>query len=191
MSLVMFPIALGPELKYLPKLAGVIIFVLALLANLLSIEQFFRQDFESGILTQFLFSPLSLPWLMLVKAVTHWIAYGLPILLSMPLAGLLMGLHAKATIRGMVCLALAGPSLSLIALIGVTLTLSLKRGGVLLMALIMPLYTPLLIIGGSVLAQDLSTPITSQVLLLLAILVLSLSFVPSFLAYLLTLNLSE
>ncbi len=151
----LFPLGLGPLPQLLMEIAPGIIWVAALLATLLSYERLFRSDFEDGSLEQLLVSPTPLPLLMLAKNLAHWLLTGLPLLLIAPLlaAGLYLPLHAWPTL--LLTLLLGTPTLSLIGSIGVALTVGLRRGGVLLALLILPLYIPVLIfatgaVGGAI-----------------------------------------
>ena len=192
MSLILFPLAIGPEPNRLNWVAGAIIFVLAVLSNMLTLEQGIRQDFENGVFEQLMLSPSSLTFALLAKAIAHWLAYGLPILFICPIIAILFNLDLFTTKCILISLGIAGPSFSLLGILGVTLTLCLKQGGVLLMVLILPMYMPLITIGASAIYQaSFGYGYYSQLLILSAVLILTMSFVPIVMAYIIRLDLTE
>jgi len=175
----LFPLALGPESATLAAIAPGIIWVAALLAALLSLETIFRSDFDDGTLEQLILSPHSLSWLVLTKVLVHWLVSGLPLILLAPLLGVLLQLPTQGMWTLVITLALGTPILSLVGAIGVGLTVGLKRGGVLLSLLILPLYTPVLIFGaGAVNNAAMGFPVAGQLYLLAALLVLALTLAP-------------
>jgi heme exporter protein B len=175
----LFPLGVGPGPKILAEIAPGVIWVAALLATLLSMERLFRSDYEDGSLEQLLLNPHPLPLLVLAKIFSHWLTTGLPLLLVSPLLGVL--LHVPAPGIGILPLSLllGTPTLSLIGAIGVALTVGLRRGGVLLTLLVLPLYVPVLIFGTSAVAAGAAGfPVSGQLALLGAILVLALTLAP-------------
>lgn len=175
----LFPLGVGPSPKILAEIAPGVIWVAALLATLLSMERLFRSDFEDGALEQFLLSPHPLPLLVLSKTFTHWLTTGLPLLLVSPLLGVLLHLPAEAIRVLPLSLLLGTPALSLLGAIGVALTVGLRRGGVLLTLLVLPLYVPVLIFGTSaVTAAAGGFAVSGQLALLGAILLLALTLAP-------------
>ena len=175
----LFPLGVGPGPKILNEIGPGAIWVAALLATLLSMERLFRSDFEDGSLEHLLLSPHSLPLLVLGKVVAHWLITGLPLILVSPLLGVLLHLPAEAIAALPAALLLGTPVLSLIGAIGVGLTVGLRRGGVLLTLLILPLYIPILIFGSSaVSAAAAGLPISGQLALLGAMLAMSLTLAP-------------
>ncbi len=175
----LFPLGVGPETAVLKTIAPGIIWVAALLATLLALEALFRSDFDDGSLEQLLLSPHPLPVLVLAKIFAHWLATGLPLLLMAPLLGLQFGLSGAAVQVLLLTLLLGTPALSLVGSVGVALTVGLRRGGLLLTLLLLPLYTPILIFAtGAVVAVNQGLPAEAQIYMLGALLVLALTLAP-------------
>ena len=175
----LFPLGVSPESKVLQTLAPGIIWVAALLAALLSLDTLFRSDFEDGSLEQMVLTHHSLPLLVLAKVLAHWLVAGLPLLVIAPFLGVLLFLPSDAMFPLMVTLLLGTPVLSLIGAIGVALTVGLRRGGVLLSLLVLPLYIPVLIFAASAVATaGTGLPIVGQLYFLAALLTLSLTLAP-------------
>ncbi|WP_413723345.1 heme exporter protein CcmB [Sodalis sp. RH24] len=141
----LFPLGVGPEPQLLRRIAPGIIWVAALLACLLSLERLFRDDFHDGTLEQLLLSPLPLPLVVMGKICAHWLVTGLPLLLLSPLVALFLALDRHTWQAMALSLLLGTPTLSLIGAIGAGLTLGLRKGGVLLSLLLLPLFIPVLI----------------------------------------------
>jgi len=144
---VLVPFGVGPEASVLTRIAPGILWVAALLAALLSLDRIFALDWEDGALPLLATSPLPLEALALVKAVAHWITTGLPLTLAAPALGFLLNLEPAAYGWLLASLALGTPALSMIGTFGAALTVGLKRGGLLLSLLVLPLYVPTLIFG--------------------------------------------
>lgn len=179
MVVTLFPLAVGAQPNLLQAMAPGVIWVSALLAALLSLDSLFRSDFDDGSLEQLLLSPHSLPVLVLGKIVVHWLVTGLPLLLVAPLLALFLGLPERAMPTLWLTLLLATPMLSLIGAIGVALTVGLRRGGMLLSLLVLPLYIPVLIFASSAVDRAASgLPVTAQINILLAMLLLALVLTP-------------
>ena len=175
----LFPLGIGADPKLLQAVGPGIIWVAALLAALLSLEGIFRSDFEDGTLEQFLLSSHPVSVLVIAKVLAHWLITGLPLLVISPLLGVLLGLPGDAIIILLVTLSLGTPVLSLIGAVGVALTVGLRKGGMILSLLVLPLYVPLLIFAAS--AVDTAAaglPVTAHLSLISALLVLSLSLSP-------------
>jgi heme exporter protein B len=163
----------------LRKIAPGVIWIAALLAALFSLENLFRSDFEDGALEQMLLSQQPLSLLVLGKVLAHWLVSGLPMLLMAPLLGLLLAMPVSAIYALVLTLALGTPLLSLVGAIGVALTVGLRRGGVLLTLLVMPLYIPVLIFAtNAVTAAAAGMPIAGQIYFLASLLVLALTLAP-------------
>ena len=143
----LFPLGVGPELNMLSRISVGVIWVAALLACLLSLDRIFQADFEDGTLDQYALSPLSMEWIVMAKALAHWVTTSLPLILITPLLGILMNMQETAYMPLIYAMLIGTPALSLIGTIGASLTVSLKRGGILLSLLILPLYVPVLIFG--------------------------------------------
>jgi heme exporter protein B len=175
----LFPLGIGADPKLLQAVGPGVIWVAALLAALLSLEGVFRSDFEDGTLEQFLLSSHPVSVLVLAKVLAHWLITGLPLLVVSPLLGVLLGLPGDAILILLVTLALGTPVLSLIGAVGVALTVGLRKGGMILSLLVLPLYVPLLIFAAN--AVDTAAaglPVTAHLSLISALLVLSLSLSP-------------
>lgn len=175
----LFPLGIGPGPRLLAQIAPGVIWVAALLATLLSMERLFRSDFEDGTLEHLLLSPHSLSFLVLAKVLAHWLVTGLPLLVVSPLLGVLLQLPGSAISLLPITLLLGTPVLSLIGAIGVALTAGLRRGGVLLTLLVLPLYIPVLIFGSTaVAAAAVGLPVSGHLALLGALLALALTLAP-------------
>jgi heme exporter protein B len=147
LACVLFPLGVGPEPNILARIATGVIWVMALLASLLSFERLFQLDAEDGSLDLIVLSPAPLALLVFGKCAAHWLITGLPLIVVSPLLGVLLNLPAEAYLALLAALALGTPVVSLIGAIGAALTLGARRGGVLLPLLILPLYVPVLIFG--------------------------------------------
>ncbi len=143
----LFPFGVGPEPNLLARIAPGIIWVVALLAVLLSLERLFLADFEDGSLEQLLLSPLPLELAVLGKVLSHWLTSGLPLIAAAPLLAVLFNMEAEGLGVLLLAMLLGTPSLSLIGAVGAALTLGARRGGVLIPLLVLPLYIPALICG--------------------------------------------
>lgn len=151
----------------------------ALLAVLLSLDGLFRSDFEDGSLEQWVLSPHPLALLVLAKVLAHWIFSGLALVLLAPLLALMLGLpsHCLPVLLG--SLLLGTPVLSLLGAVGAALTVGLKRGGLLLALLILPLYIPVLILGSGALQAALQNmPATGHLLWLASLTALAVTLAP-------------
>lgn len=175
----LFPFAVGPDSNILRLIGPGIIWVAALLASLLSLDSMFRSDFDDGALEQIALSPHPLSVLVMVKVCAHWLVSGLPLLLLAPLLGVLFQMSAPATGVLMLSLALGTPVLSLVGAVGVALTVGLRRGGMLLTLLLLPLYVPVLIFGaGAVNDMAAGLSVAGPLAFLGALLALALSLTP-------------
>ncbi|ABO22061.1 heme exporter protein CcmB [Shewanella loihica] len=175
----LFPLGIGPEPQVLTRVAPGIIWVAALLASMLSLERLFKADFVDGSLEQMLLSPQPLSLMVLAKVLAHWILTGVPLILVAPLLAVLLHLEANSYGALMATLALGTPVLSLLGAIGVALTVGLRKGGVLLSLLILPLYIPVLIFATSAIdAAGLNLPYSGHLAIIGAMLVGSLILAP-------------
>ncbi|MBX2807350.1 MAG: heme exporter protein CcmB [Cellvibrionaceae bacterium] len=145
----MMPLGVSPQAQALALLAPGILWVIALLASLLSLEGLFRSDYEDGALEQLILSPQPLYFMVLAKTLAHWLTTGLPLSLVAPLLGVMLSLPVAGYWPLLASLLLGSLSLSLIGGIGAALTVSLRKGGLLLSLIVMPLYVPVLIFGSS------------------------------------------
>ncbi len=154
----LFPLGVGSQPKLLSLMAPGVVWVAALLAALLSLDTIFRSDFEDGTLEQLLLSAQPVSVLVIAKVLAHWLITGLPLLLMAPLLGNFLGLPGEATGTLVLSLLLGTPALSLIGAIGVGLTVGLRKGGVILSLLVLPLYVPVLIFGVSTVSMAIVGP---------------------------------
>lgn len=175
----LFPLAVGAQPNLLQTMAPGVIWVSALLAAMLSLDSMFRSDFEDGSLEQMLLSPHSLSVLVLGKVFAHWLVTGLPLMLIAPLLALFLGLQQAAMPTLWLTLLLGTPMLSLIGAVGVALTVGLRRGGMILSLLVLPLYIPVLIFASNAVDRAASSlPVTAQLNILLAMLSLAVVLTP-------------
>lgn len=141
------PLGVGADLHLLSRVAGGVLWVGALLSALLSLDRLFQGDFEDGSLDVIALAPLPLELTALAKIAAHWLSTGLPLTVLSPLLALLFNLPGHATAILLVSLLIGTPAVSAIGAIGASLTLSLKRGGLILPLLILPLLAPAVIFG--------------------------------------------
>ena len=150
-----------------------------LLSSLLALNHLFAEDFADGSLEQLVVSPHPLPWLMMTKVLAHWLISGLPIVLLSPVLAFSYQLPADGAWMLFITLLLGTPTLSLIGAIGVALTVGLRRGGMFLALLVLPLFVPVLIFATAGVVSTISgLPDTSHVVFLAAMLVLALTLAP-------------
>lgn len=143
----MLPLGLGPDLKLLSRIAPGILWIALLLAALLSLPRMLEADHEDGSLEVMATAPLPLELAVAAKALAHWISTGIPLALMAPVLGLMLNLDLALT-PALIATTLAGtPAISFLGAIGAALTLRVRRGGLLLALLVLPLYIPTLIFG--------------------------------------------
>ncbi|WP_312929952.1 heme exporter protein CcmB [Stutzerimonas nitrititolerans] len=175
----LFPLAVGPETQLLQTISPGLLWVAALLSVLLSLDGLFRSDFEDGSLEQWVVSPHSLALLVLAKVLAHWAFSGLALVLLAPLLGLMLGMPFSALPVLLISLLLGTPVLSLLGAVGAALTVGLKRGGLLLALLILPLYIPVLILGSGALQAALQgLPAMGHLLWLSSLTALAVTLAP-------------
>lgn len=176
---VLFALALGAEEKLLPRVASAVLWLAVLLAGQLSLDSLFRSDAEDGSLEQWMIAPVPLAWLVGVRTFMHWATSALPLLVATPLLGLLLHLPGEQLPVLMASLALGTPLLSLIGAVVAALTVGMKRSGILVALLALPLYVPVLVFGaGSVVATAQGLDPTGALLLLAAGLVVGVLLAP-------------
>jgi heme exporter protein B len=141
------PFAIGPDLALLARIGPAILWLGALLASLLGLDRLIASDHEDGSLDLILSAQMPLELTMAGKAIAHWLTTGLPLVVATPLLGLLLNLDPVATGAVALTLAAGTPALTFIGLVGAALTVALRRGGLLLAVLILPLTIPVLIFG--------------------------------------------
>lgn len=144
---VLMPFAIGPDLGLLRKLGPAILWLGALLASLLTLDRLFMADAEDGSLDLIAMSGMPLELSCAAKALAHWIAAGLPLIIATPLLGLLLNLDGATTATIALTLLAGTPALTFTGMIGAALAVSLRRGGLLLAVLVLPLSVPVLIFG--------------------------------------------
>jgi heme exporter protein B len=175
----LLPLGVGPENVLLSRIAPGVIWVVALLATLLSLDSIFRSDFEDGALELLLVSPQPMAILVLAKVTAHWLVAGLPLLIIGPPLAAMLYLPVDALPMLIATLGLGTPVLSLVGAIGVALTVGLRRGGMLLALLVLPLYVPVLIFATSAVdAAATGLPVSGQLAIMGAILLLALTLAP-------------
>ena len=175
----LFPLALGPDQATLQRIAAGAIFVAVLLAMLLTLDALFRSDLEDGSLEQLVVSPHPLALLLACKILVHWLTTALPLIVIAPLLAQLLYLPAPVLPVLLIALALATPLLSLIGAVCVALTVGMRRSGMLLTLLVLPLIVPALILGaGACNAAQAGFAFTAPLLWLGAWLVLALVLAP-------------
>jgi heme exporter protein B len=143
------PFAIGPDLNLLARIGPAILWIAALLSGLLGLDRLFQGDAEDGSLDLFRLSPAPLELIVLVKCLAHWCVTGLPLVIVTPLFGLMLALDGPALGGVTLSLLIGTPALTALGAIGAALTVSLRRGGLLLSILVIPLAVPVLIFGVS------------------------------------------
>lgn len=147
------PFAIGPDQKLLSRLAPAILWIAALLSTLLGLDRLLQADEEDGVIDEMLVSGMSLELVLAVKAIAHWLVTGLPLMIIAPILGLMLAIQPAAMLPLSLALAVGTPALTFLGLIGAALTVTLRRGGLLLSVLVLPLTAPILIFGVSVVKE--------------------------------------
>lgn len=155
LAVVLIPLGVGRETATLARIAGGVLWIAALLAALLSLDRIFQADFEDGSLDQLMLSPLALEQVVLAKSIAHWLTTGLPMAVIAPVLGAMLQLPESALPALIISMVLGTPALSLIGAIGAAITVGVRRGGLLLSILVLPLYIPTLILGARAVEQAL------------------------------------
>ena len=171
------PFGIGPQGGTLSLIAPGILWVGALLSCLLSLDRIFALDHEDGSLDLIATSPLPLEGVVAIKSLAHWLTTGLPLVLAAPVFGLLLHLPGQAYGTLMLSLLIGTPALSMLGAFGAAVTVGLRRGGLLLSLLVLPLYIPTLIFGAeavrrSVAGGAIATPLVFQAAITLGVLAL-------------------
>jgi heme exporter protein B len=154
------PFAVGPDLVQLQRIGPAILWIGALLASLLTLDRLFAADHEDGSLDLLLMGRAPLELAVLAKAIAHWITTGLPLVIAAPLLGLFLNLEPMATGAVALTLLAGTPALTCIGVIGAALSVALRRGGLLLPVLVLPLTIPVLIFGVSASNAAMVGPVT-------------------------------
>ncbi|MEE3070983.1 MAG: heme exporter protein CcmB [Pseudomonadota bacterium] len=147
---VLVPFGVGPESGLLSRIAPGVLWIGALLACLLSLDRIFALDWEDGSLDLLATAPVPLEGIVTMKALAHWVTTGLPLVLAAPALAVLLNLPPQGFVWLVISLAAGTPALSVIGTFGAALTVGIKRGGLLLSLLVLPLYVPTLIFGAEV-----------------------------------------
>jgi heme exporter protein B len=175
----LFPLALGSGATMLARIAPGVVWVAVLLAGLLTLDSLFRSDLEDGSLEQLLLSPAPLAWLIAMRVLVHWLVTALPLLLATPLFAELLQLPRPLLAPLLLSLAVGTPLLSLVGAIVAALTVGIRRSGMLLAVLALPLFVPVLVFGsGAVVAASQGLPWSGAIYLLAAGLALAMVLVP-------------
>jgi heme exporter protein B len=143
----MVPFAVGPDLALLKRIGPAILWLAALLASLLALDRLFAVDHEDGSLDLLLMSSAPLELVVFVKGLAHWLTTGLPLIIAAPLIGLMLNLDPLAEAALMLTFFVGTPALTFIGLIGAAISVALRRGGLLVAVLVLPLTVPVLIFG--------------------------------------------
>jgi heme exporter protein B len=179
MVIALFPLALGAEPRMLALIAPGVLWVSVLLSGMLTLDSLFRSDLEDGSLEQLLLSPVPLAWLIAARVAVHWTVTSLPMLLLTPLFAELLHLPRELMTPLLCSLALGTPLLSLIGAVVAALTVGIRRSGMLLAVLALPLFLPILVFGcGAVVAASQGLPWAGAIYLLAAGLALALALAP-------------
>ena len=179
MVIALFPLGIGPEPATLQKIGPGVIWIAALLSTLLSVDSLFRQDFDDGSLELALLSPQPLFVLAFGKVIAHWLVTALPLILVAPVLSIMLFMDGDTVWVTLYSLLLGTPVLSMISAIGAALTVGLRKGGVLVAVIALPLYIPVLIFGTSAVeSASMTLPFAGQLAYLAAFLVLALTFAP-------------
>lgn len=153
------PLGIGADPNMLQRIAPGTLWVALLLAVLLSADRIFQADYEDGSLEVMLLGPLPAEMIVLAKTVAHWLSTGVPLALAAPLLGVLLNLPPGAFPALVATTMIGAPALSLLAGVGAALTVGIRRGGLLLSVLVLPLYVPVLIFGVSAANAAISGPL--------------------------------
>ena len=174
-----FPLALGADPQQLARIAPGVLWVAVLLAGLLALDSLYRGDLEDGSLEQMLLAPVPLAWLIAVRVAVHWVTTALPLVLLTPVLAELLYLPGELLPVLLVSLLLGTPLLSLLGAVVAALTVGIRRSGMLLALLALPLFLPVLVFGaGSVMAAAQGLPWAGALLLMAAGLVLAIVLAP-------------
>ena len=149
LTVTLFPLGVGSDPSMLARVAPGVLWVAAMLAALLSLDRLFQADFEDGSLEQLALSGIPIGVMILGKIIAHWLTTGLPLLLVSPILAVLLNMDNAGFVALLLTMLIGTPAFSLIGSIGAALPLTVRRGGVLLSLMVLPLYIPILIFGVS------------------------------------------
>jgi heme exporter protein B len=162
------PLGVGSDLNLLSLIGGGILWVAAILASLLSLDRLFQADFEDGSLDLIVLSPLSLEAMITAKATAHFLTTGLPLAVISPLLGLLFGIPSENFGLLFLSLLIGTPAISGLGAVGAGLTLGIRRGGLILPFILLPLLSPLVVFGAAAFVPDAGGSAQASLLLLAA-----------------------
>lgn len=171
--LVLLPLALGPDLGLLASIAPGMLWIALFLSVLLTAERIFQADYEDGTLEAMLLGTIPLELVVIAKSAAHWVTTSLPLAVMAPTLGVLLNLDAALVIPLWIAMGLASVSLSLLAALGAAITVGLRRGGIIVSILILPLYVPILIFGIAASSGAMADQLRSPSLLILLALMLA------------------
>lgn len=172
---VLLPLGLGPDLQLLQRIAPGALWIALLLSVLLSAERIFQADYEDGSLELLTLGPAALEMVVATKAVAHWLTAGLPLALAAPLLGFLLNLAPDLVLPLGLAMVTGSLALSLLASLGAALTVGLRRGGLLISLIVLPLYVPVMVFG---VAASSGGEFAAPFMILLAIVLMSSVVVP-------------
>jgi len=171
----LLPLGLGPDLALLQRIAPGALWIALLLSVLLSAERIFQADYEDGSLELFTLGPIGLEMVVAAKAVAHWLTAGLPLALAAPLLGFLLNLAPDLVLPLALAMVTGSAALSLLASLGAAVTVGLRRGGLLISLIVLPLYVPVMVFGVAASSGSETAP---PFMILLAIVLVSIVVVP-------------
>ncbi len=157
--IVLTPFAIGPDLGLLSRIGPAILWIAGLLATLLGLDRLFQGDRDDGSLDLLLMARAPREAIVLVKCLAHWLLTGLPLVLATPVFGLMLGMSPRALWQTTASLAAGTPALTMLGAIGAALTVGLRKGGLLMAILILPLCVPVLIFGVAAANAGLGNPV--------------------------------
>ncbi|HEY4115887.1 MAG TPA: heme exporter protein CcmB [Rhizomicrobium sp.] len=187
----LIPFGIGADPILLARVAAGVLWIGAVLAGLLALDRLFQADYEDGSLDLLALSPLSLEGVVAAKIASHWLTTGLPLTVLSPLLGILLALPRPAYVPLFVSLLIGTPALSAIGAIGAALTLSIRRGGLILPLLVLPLFAPEVIFGAGSVMSAIDGLTNGAIWLLAAISLAAVLLSPFVAAAAVRLNLSE
>ena len=164
---VLLPIGIGPDQALLARIAPGALWIALLLSVLLSADRIFQQDYEDGSLDIMTMGPVPFEMVALAKAVAHWLSTSLPLAIAAPILGFLVNLEPSALLPLAIAMVVGSIARSLLAAIGAAVTVGLRRGGLLVSILVLPLYVPVLIFGLSASQPGAAPGLTTASLLIL------------------------
>ncbi len=147
LTVMLFPFGVGPEPQMLERMSAGVLWVMALLATLLSLDRLFQNDYEDGSLDLLALVPRPLTVIVLSKVIAHWLTTGLPLTVVSPFLAKLLQMQTEGVTALVIAMALGTPTLSLIGAVGAALILGARHGNILLLLIILPLYIPVLVFG--------------------------------------------